>query len=540
MLRLAWRLQRRGLVGMSAVGIVFGLFQAAAYNSAAGSTPAERAAFAHQIEILGRQYTALLPIPVHVDTLSGYLQWRVYGALPMLFGFWAVMCAAGAARGDEQRGLVAEWLVAGVSTTRYVAARFSAFALTALVVVVLTSAAIDIGAGATGSWLELWPLAAVSASLLALVVCIYGIGFAAGQVPDGRNSAAGLAGAVMLVLFLLNSFSRTVEGLRPAARVVSPFFQYDLSNPLTPAGHFDVPATAGLALATVATALVAAWLMARRDLGSPLIWVPVRKHPVTDVPSRNPMLRLPVLWRLYEERRGLAAWTVGTTVLAAYFAVVTKSLIDLVKSPTGFRAYLSVVGHGKPYVAIAGFFWFGSFQLLLAVYAITQIARWSTEDGNGRLEAELSAPMARWRIVVERGAALLAATVLIVGFSAVGFYAGTILTGMRLDLGAVALASGALLPFVLSFGAAGAVLSSVVPRAAVTALAALAFSSYVLTDLGPLLKAPDWSLKLSVFSLYGRPLSDGVYWPGLWILLAVVAVGFGLSAVLMERRDVGR
>ena len=42
MFRLTWRLQRNGLIGMSAFGIFYGILQAAAYNAAAGTTAASR------------------------------------------------------------------------------------------------------------------------------------------------------------------------------------------------------------------------------------------------------------------------------------------------------------------------------------------------------------------------------------------------------------------------------------------------------------------------------------------------------------------
>src|SRR5207253_2483535 len=104
----------------------------------------------------------------------------------------------------------------------------------------------------------------------------------------------------------------------------------------------------------------------------------------------------------------------------------------------------------------------------------------------------------------------------------------------------LAVASLALIPFVLSFAALGAVLTSRVPRAAIGVLAALAFLSYLITEGGPLLKWPGWVLKLSAFSLYGSPLTNGVYWTGLWILLAITVGGFGAAAALMQRREVGR
>jgi hypothetical protein len=60
-----------------------------------------------------------------------------------------------------------------------------------------------------------------------------------------------------------------------------------------------------------------------------------------------------------------------------------------------------------------------------------------------------------------------------------------------------------------------------------------------LAAAAPLLKFPESVMKLSVFSLIGNPLTSGVYWTGVWGLLGITAVGFGLAAVVMQRREVG-
>ena len=49
-----------------------------------------------------------------------------------------------------------------------------------------------------------------------------------------------------------------------------------------------------------------------------------------------------------------------------------------------------------------------------------------------------------------------------------------------------------------------------------------------------------WLLNLSVFQLYGTPLLSGIYWTGLWAMVAVVVVGFGAATLLMERRELSR
>ena len=220
---------------MSGFGLLYGLIQASAYNSAAGTTAATRAAFGRQMEVFGRQFSTILPLPVRVDTMAGYMQWRVYGALPLLFGFWALMSAAGATRGDEERGLVEGWLSAGVARQRYLLVRFLAFAAAAIIAVSLTSAAIDFSAVTAGSPLDTGAVVEMSMALLAVTLACYGVALAIAQVPAAGNAAAGLGGAVLLAMSFINGFSRTLDSLKPVARIVSPFYYYDRSNPLTPA-----------------------------------------------------------------------------------------------------------------------------------------------------------------------------------------------------------------------------------------------------------------------------------------------------------------
>jgi len=83
------------------------------------------------------------------------------------------------------------------------------------------------------------------------------------------------------------------------------------------------------------------------------------------------------------------------------------------------------------------------------------------------------------------------------------------------------------------------VLASLLPRATVGLLGGFAFVSYFIVQVSPIFHWPSWTLDLSAFHLYGQPLSSGVDITGLAIMLAVVAVGFAASALIMERRDVG-
>lgn len=536
--RIVWRLQRRGLIGMTAFGVVYGLIQAGAYNSVAGTTAAARAVFGRQMETLGVQFSTMLPLPQHVETLPGYLQWRVFGALPLLFGFWAVMSAVGATRGDEEHGMVEFWLASGVSRARYLAVRYLVFAIVATLSVALTTLAIDLGAGGSGQALDPGALVELALALLGMVLAVYAVAALAAQTVTSRNAAGGVAGITVLVLFFMNGFSRTNESLVPLAHI-SPFYYYDRTNPLSAGGSFDAAGTVAVFVASVVIIALTAWLMQLRDIGSPLFSRRPREAPETFRPSANGLLRLPVLSRIYEQRVSLVAWAVASALLAYYMATVSRTLVELARGGGAFKAYLTLVGHGNPYVALTSYFWFGIFQTLLAVYAITAVARWASDDNEGRLEMELSTPVARSRVVLERAVALALAALVVVGISAAGFYLGAATINVPLPVGDLVVASVVLVPFVLAFAAVGALVASRVPRATVAVLTTLAFASYLLTELGPLLKAPDWVLKLSLFSLYGNPMSNGVYWAGLWIMAAIVIAGFGAAGLLMQRRDVG-
>src|SRR4029077_11500652 len=104
--------------------------------------------------------------------------------------------------------------------------------------------------------------------LAAVTLCCYCLVLLIAQLVAARF-ATGLAGAVLLGLFLLNSLSRTFDSLN-TLRWLSPFKYYELSQPLPPGGTFDVRATLMPGAIAVATAALAALAFIRRDLGSAL------------------------------------------------------------------------------------------------------------------------------------------------------------------------------------------------------------------------------------------------------------------------------
>lgn len=538
MLRLAMRLQRTGTIAVAAIGAVMLIAQAAAFPRIAGSTVAERLAFAQRMETLGRQISYLIPIPVRVDTLGGYLQWRALGFMPVVLAFWAVVAGSGAMRGDEERGLVEQWLSAGMSRSRLVVSRFAAFALAAAGASAITCLAAGLGAASVHLPLAAFPLAAETLVLTTIALACYGIALLLAQFVASKRGAAGLGAAVLLSLFLLNSFGHTASALDPYRRI-SPFYYGELSRPLAPGYHLSTGGTFVLIGFAVVFAGLAALAFVRRDIGASLVRRRYRQSAVRHSPAGARLFRIPVLPAIYEQRVGLIAWVIGTALMGLAFTSLTKTIVHLIESLPAMRPYLILVGGGLDQPTI-GYFWFGALQMALSVYAVTQVARWASEDADGRLEMVLAAPVHRYRVVLERTATLALTSVLIVAAGSAAVAAAAAAEHMSLATAALANASWLLVVFALTFGAVGAALTGFAPRAAVVSLATLAVASYFVREMAPLFAWPSWVEHISVFWLYGTPLATGVFWGGAVTMLVIIAAGIAAALVTMQRREIGR
>ncbi len=535
--RFALRLGRWGVVGFGAFTFLITLLQTTGFYQVAGLTPAQRAAFGRSMYVLANQFTVLIAGPLRPDTVAGYVQWRAYGFFAIVFAIWALASGVSAARGDEERGLTEAVLATGTSRADALVARFAAFAVGLAVALAAAAIGLYLGLDHAHDAVDGGAVLAASALGMAIGLSCYSLTLLVSQLVAPRL-AASTAGVVLLVLFLVNSVGRSLDWLRPW-RWLSPFYYYDLSRPLAPGGTFDIRGLEIL-VAIAVVALVAAILaVAFRDVGAPLVRIPTPARPKTYEPSKLILWRVAVVRGLYDRRAGLIAWTIGVATLAALFVVLTRSIVQPVLSITQLAPYFRSIIHGEIYPSFLGFLWFGFAELLFAAYAITQVARWSAEDGDGRLELALSQPSSRTGVVVERAAVLALGLVVIAAVGGVVLGIESQVQSIDVSTPKLVEASLLLVPFGMFFAAIGAALASRIPRATVGLLAAYAFASYFVQQIGPLFKWPDWLLNLSPFKLYGQPLTNGLDVNGLAIMLAVTLAGLGGSVVLMNRRDIG-
>ena len=487
---------RTGIIAVAVLGAVVGGVQAAAFETIAGSTPAAHAAFAAQMDVLGRQITYLVPIPFRVDTLAGYVQWRGLGMMPLILAFWAVLSAGGGTRGDEERGLVEAWLATGVSKTRLLATRLGVFTGAALIVLAVTALVTGFSIAVSDTF-SAGGLALLMVTFAAITVWCYAFTALVAQVVQPARRATAVAGVILLALNLVNGMGRS-GGALESWRWISPFYYVDRTTSLAPGGVFDGWGTLGLALSALVLGALAVLAFRARDLGSTLLRGGGRTRAAVRTFDEHAVLRVPAVADLYEQRWGVAAWSLGLLLLCAFMASLVTPLIDAVRGVPGFSGWLELFQHGSnANQAVFGAVVFPMLQLLLAIYAVTVVARWSSDDSEGRLELLLATPIERWMVVVRRAGTLVMAMALIITASILGGGVVASAQGLGVSTGGMIEAGVMLLPFGLAFGAVGAFLSGIWPRAAVVVLSALAAASYLLEEFGPLFRWPSWTARVS-------------------------------------------
>jgi ABC-2 type transport system permease protein len=534
--RLLLRLHRIGLIAMAYFGIFYVLVNSAAFPVIAGRSHAAQEAFGRSVTVLGAQFTWLLPAPVRPDTAAGYLQWRGYGFLAIVFAAWALMSACGAVRRDEDRGLVEAWLSSGISRFRLLVTRTMFFAALSAEIVTLAGVAAWLGCLIGGSPVDVASVVGESAALWGLTLSCFGIGLLVSQVAADFRAAASAGSALLVLMFLLDSIGRSSVH-RAAFTDVSVFQLFNRSNAIAPGGTLDLGATLLLFVVGAAATVAASMAFLRRDIGTGLIRPRRRKaHELHDA-SRNPLLRIPVLRGVWIRRIGVMAWTAGLAVVAASVVLLVNITATFFASTPSLSPYLRALP-GDVHIVLLALIWSSFAQALVAILAISSVSRWAAEDSSGVLELQLAEPVHRWGVLAER-AVELTLTVTVMSFVAMALILALApAEGIAIDVGRLVDATLLLVPFALTFAAAGALLAGWRPRAAVVVLSTIAVISYLVFELGPLFKWPSWADNLSVFQLYGTPLITPVFVGGLIAMLAIVIVGFGAAGVALARRDV--
>jgi polyether ionophore transport system permease protein len=534
--RIALLSHKVGAIAMALIGAVSGLVNAIGYIAIAGHTRPERQVFAKQMEVFGQQLTYLLPAPLQLDTMGGYLTWRAFGSVALLFAIWGVLAGTGAARGDEEKGLTEAWLAAGISRLRWMAARGLGFLAAAGLATAIACAATQLGTifaddpTPAGAMVAEWLL------VLGTALIGFGLGAVVAQFVVTRRVAGALGTAVLIALYVLNSASRA-GGDVGVLKWLSPFYLFDRSTPLLEGGAVDVGATIGLFVIPAALIVLAAYAFTLRDIGGPLVRRGTERIHTTFRPSGDPLLRVPVLAIVDQQRLWVAGWALGLAILGYFLTSLVRTMIDGLAAIPTFRVYLQALGISA-YSDFVGVIWFGTALFLLAAMCVVQVNGWASDDAEGRLETILAAGASRSRVALERIAALLVDVAIVIGIASSAVWLASRVYDIDVPFDRFVLSTALTLPVAFAFAALGQWLVGWRPRVAVVILGATAVISYFIQQFAPLFSWPEWVGRLSIFGLYGAPMTK-IDWAGIGALVAIGVAGTALSLITTQRRDVG-
>ena len=391
---------RRAAILVGGVAAIFVIATGAPYATPDFATVELRQAFIASLTALPPAIRGLLGEPINLDTLGGFVSWRVGNFLPVMLGLWPVLALSGTLAGEAAKGSLD--LVASTPHPRAsIALEKLAGHVTAVAFAMAILALAIFGLGQAFARLpgdEIALSAAIGQAVLYGVMMLAAGGVAFATAPFlGRTRGLGLGLIALFASYLIYGYSTLspiIEALKPLS-----FFVWTAGHrPI--AGVTDWPSVALLAAVDVVLFAIGIIAFTRRDLGS----------------SANvPWLRLPSLpagtagpfSRQLADRVGIAlAWGVG---IGAYGILIVASADAFGKMITSLPQLTAVIEAIYPGLDLTQpsallqltFFSFGSFILGLA--GASFLAGWAGDEGNRRLEVVLSTPLSRASWAVRSG-----------------------------------------------------------------------------------------------------------------------------------------
>jgi ABC-2 type transport system permease protein len=388
--------------------------------------------------------------------------------------------------------------------------------------------AVVIGAGLAGSGLAVVDSLAMAAGIGLTALLFGAVAAVTAQVSEHARAASGWALAALAAAALVRGVGDLLETHGSTLSWFSPIAWAQQTRPFVDLRWWPLL----LSVATIAVLVALAYrLVAVRDVGAGL--VAPRPGPAGAAPSLSGAGGLSM--RL--QRASVVGWGVALVLTGAVFGSLADDVAGMVSANPRL---LEAVGAGSNNDLTDGFFAAAAQYLGLGVaaFAVASVLRAHTEEATGRTEVVLATAVDRRRYLGAGLAVTVAASALLLLVAGLG--TGLAAAAVIGDGGLVASEAGTQLvrlPAVLVFAGLAVALLGVAPRAASLVWLPVTWA-VIVTFFGPLLRLPDWALKLSPFGWLPRVPDEPVDWVPLTVLTVVAAglVVVGLAG--FRRRDV--
>jgi ABC-2 type transport system permease protein len=495
-------------------------------------TPASRLEVDALIASIPASMAGLFGNPIKIGTLPGVVNWKYGPFFALGMSLWSIMALSGTLAGEARRGSL-DFVASAPYGKRRIALEKLAAHLTvifgSLVILAVTSwvTAAVFGDPALGD--EIPPLAAFGFAMWVGVVALVFGGLAFALAPLlGRSGAAGVAGAVMVIGWVANGY----EALRPIA-MLSPFRW--TSGQAAIVEVYDWPAIVFTGAVAVVLLIVGVELFARRDLG---VTLGLRSP---GLPAATLGVRGPEGRAFGDQLPRALGWGIGLGLGGLMLTSLVGSLSSQIAEQPQFMELFRTMFPDFDVTTAGGFLQFyAQILLIVAGYAgATLVARWASDETEGRLETVLATPLARARWVLAGGVAAFGAVVVMSVLLALGIGIGAASSNVAsgeavagsLSLGLYALA-------VIGVGLAVGGLWRTSLAAEIAAV--LVTATFLLDLLAPPLGLPEWIHRLALTANLGQPMVGEWNMAGVAACLLIAVGGVLLGAWGINRRDIAR
>ena len=470
---------------------------------------------------------------INADTLGGFTNWR-YGLLFFVLpGIWSLMALSGTLVSEMRRGSM-EFVAGSPMSRRRIALQKLAGHLAAMTFAMLIAAFFLWLIGAAFATLpgDEIPVEAALGYALAMGLAALAAGtIAFGLAPFvGRGGAAGIAALVLVGSWIVFGYRESVavfETILP----ISYFSWFADHRPIV--GLYDWASLLPLAGIILVAGIIGVVAFERRDLGD------VGALRLPSRPSWLLGLSRPLTRTLGERLTAALAWGLGIGLYAFIIALSAEDLARVVaETPTlgeVMRVAFPNADLSQPGFALQVLF-VQLGTLLGGAAAAALVGGWASDESEGRLEMLLTAPVARFRWMIETGLA----TYLAVGVTA-------IVVGIATSI-AIATSGGEVFtPFIgvfvialygMAVGGIGLAVGGLIRPSLASPTVIVVIVGMLLIDiLGPIMELPQWVVDLSLARHYGEPMIGSWDPVGIIASLALAFGGLLIGAWGFSRRD---
>jgi ABC-2 type transport system permease protein len=516
-----------------AAGLLGGLalFMGAAVSSVF-PTPAARLEVDKLIGSMPASMVNLFGKPVGLGTLGGYMSWK-YGAVFALgTALWSILALSSTLAGEARRGSL-DFVAAAPFGKRRIALEKLAAHLTmlglamAILAVLTTTSSTLFGDAALGDPIPLTSSVGFALWVGFIALFFGGLAFALAPIL-GRAGSAGVAGLLMVVLWVANGLD-----LGGPVAALSPFRW--TADHIALVGQYD---WAGLALVGVCAAVflaIGVELFMRRDLGV-TAGLSLPGLPAVVLGVRGPTSRA-----FGDQLPRAFAWGIGLGLMGALLASLVKSMADQIAGSADLLKIFATIFPDFDLASAGGFLqlYVQLFYIAAGFAGATFVAKWASDETEGRLEMVLTTPMRRARWVLAGGLGVLLAIVVMSVLFAVGIGLGAASGGLSATdpmVGSASLGLYALAIAGIGFAVGGLWRTSLAAEIA----ALIVVASYLIDLIAPPLNLPDWVHQLALTAHLGQPMVGQWDVAGITACLVLGVGGVLIGAWGMTRRDVQR